>query len=126
MAMSLQRVLPGDVATVDISDELMYLRRCQQAFLLPQAVLQQIVIDAKGSLPLSLSRMQSCLHAHDVEACGDVWLDGGACSSLCQQMTPEQISTMSEWSRHQDIGLDDAVPRIQDWYQEICCNGSLA
>lgn len=105
-----------DTPTVDISDELVYLRECQQAFTLTQDVLQQIVIRANGNLPLSLSIMQSSsriLHAstvHHPKHSRGLWVDGKEFYSSLQMIAPNSIFPIS--SQHL-VHEDTAAPHLQ-------------
>ena len=105
-----------DTPTVDISDELVYFRECQQAFTLTQEVLQQIVIRADGNLPVSLSIMQSSsriLHASTVDHAKHsrgLWVDGKECYSSLQQTASNSIVPMS--SQHL-VNEDTAAPQLQ-------------
>ena len=101
----------GDTPTVDISDELVYLRECQQAFTLTQEVLQQIVINAQGNLSLSLSMMQSScqiLHASRVEHLRAVGANGKGWVSPLHETAPNSIASSSG-----HVVEDTAVPQLQ-------------
>jgi len=52
-----QGALHHELPTVDVSEELHYLWSCQQVFSPSKAVLQQIVVDAQGSLPTAVSML---------------------------------------------------------------------
>lgn len=109
----MQQETAGDTPTVDISDELVYLRECQQAFALSQEVLQQIVINAQGNLSLSISMMQSScqiLHASCAEHLRAVWADGKGRLSPLQEIAPNSIAS---FSGQRVVVEDNAVPRLQ-------------
>lgn len=115
----LQETLPNETATVDISDELVYLSQCQQAFLLPQNVLQQIVVDAKGNLPMSLSMMQSfpqTSHVPNVRSSTEPWDDARMLSLSCGRTKPNGIGPLCE--AQTGIAGDAAAPDLPNWHQQ--------
>lgn len=58
----LQGELQQGLPTMDISEEMHYLNSCQQVFSPPKAVLQQIVIDAQGSMPTAVGMLLEWSH----------------------------------------------------------------
>ncbi|DBA75229.1 hypothetical protein WJX77_007634 [Trebouxia sp. C0004] len=72
----MQGALHDELPTIDVSEELHYLWSCQQVFSPSKAVLQQIVIDAQGSLPTAVSMLLEWAQpsqARNRAACQEVW-----------------------------------------------------
>ncbi len=80
-----QGALHHELPTIDVSEELHYLWSCQQVFSSSKAVLQQIVIDAQGSLPTAVSMLVEWAQpsqARNHTACQESW---SACNDPRQQ-----------------------------------------
>ena len=85
MLMCVQGALHHELPTIDVSEELHYLWSCQQVFSPTKAVLQQIVIDAQGSLPTTVSMLLEWApssQARNHAACQELW---SACNDPLQQ-----------------------------------------
>ncbi len=70
-----------EMPTMDVSEEL-HLSSCQQGFCVPKEVLQQIVIDAQGSLPVAigvLHRWSQQPYAQDHDYCTEFKSRSGPC-----------------------------------------------
>lgn len=80
-----QGALHHELPTLDVSEELHYLWSCQQVFSPSKTVLQQIVIDAQGSLPTTVSMLLDWAQpsqARNHAACQELW---SACNDRLQQ-----------------------------------------
>lgn len=118
MLIYVQGALHPELPTIDVSEELHYLWSCQQVFTPSKAVLQQIVIDAQGSLPTTVSMLlewaqpsQARRHA----ACQDLW---SACNDPLQQSWQgvEPASNGSEGSSARVVASCKAFS--QGWQQQ--------
>lgn len=81
----MQGALHHELPTIDVSEELHYLWSCQQVFSPTKAVLHQIVIDAQGSLPTTVSMLlewAQSSQARNHAACQELW---SACNDPLQQ-----------------------------------------
>lgn len=80
-----QDALHHELPTIDVSEELHYLWSCQQVFSPSKTVLQQIVIDAQGSLPTTVSMLLEWAQpsqARNHAACQELW---SSCNDPLQQ-----------------------------------------
>ncbi len=85
MVTCVQGALNHELPTIDVSEELHYLWSCQQVFSPSKTVLQQIVIDAQGSLPTAVSMLLEWAQpsqARNQAACQELW---SACNDPLQQ-----------------------------------------
>ena len=131
----LQGELQQDLPTMDISEEMHYLNSCQQVFSPPKAVLQQIVIDAQGSMPTAVGMLLEWSHqshAYDQKHQEELWnaqfreqamAEAVASACIGPESSHARDHTSVGWQQEQEMLPAEAAGKSGDMslHQLPCC-----